>query len=100
MKINLIVRWNRSIKNLSDCKPYAEVIQASQDQAAVSQALKPVAIALGSRPCINHAVLWELNVFSSLVNEMRAQYGTSLATLKTTSHKDGQFLIIILSKLK
>lgn len=31
---------------------------------------------------------------------MRAQYGTRLATLKTTSHKDGQFLIIILSQLR
>lgn len=31
---------------------------------------------------------------------MRAQYGTRLATLKTTNHKDGRFLIIILSKLR
>lgn len=40
------------------------------------------------------------HIFSTSVNEMRAQYGTRLATLKTTSYKDGQFLIIILSKLK
>lgn len=31
---------------------------------------------------------------------MRAQYETRLATLKTTNYKDGQFLIIILSKLQ